>query len=86
MIVLISAESSKPITIAQWGKPLSNQLSNTKKKSRKPTIKITRLFPRISCTQKVAENGVNMKAILETNDGCKSNHTSIEGQERDNLL
>jgi len=86
MIGLGSAEPCKPITIAQWGKPLSNQLSNTKKQSSKPTIRITRLFPRISRTQKVAENGVNMEATFETDDGCKGNHTSVEGQERDNLL
>ena len=86
MIGLCSAEPCKPISITQWGKPLSNQLSNTKKQSRKPTIRITRLFPRISRTQKVTENGVNMEATFETDDGCKGNHTSVEGQERDNLL
>ena len=86
MIGLCSAKPYKPITIDQWGKPLSNQLSNTKKQSRKPTIRITRLFPRISRTQKVAEYGVNMEDTFETDDGCKGNHTSVEGQERDNLL
>lgn len=86
MIGLCSAKPYKPITIDQWGKPLSNQLSNTKKQSRKPTIRITRSFPRISRNQKVAENDVNMEANFETDDGCKGNQTSIEGQERDNLL